>query len=155
MNSNKTEFIQFAVKNNLKKLNQYQLQVDGETVPKADCIKYLGVWLDQSLLFKKFVNKKCQVAMVNVLMIKNIRAFLTEDACKTLMSALVLSHLDYANVLLVGLPECDICKLQRIQNIAAKVTLKCSRLDSSTTCLKDLHWLPIRARIEYKIVSCV
>ena len=69
--------------------------------------------------------------------------------------ALVLSHLDYANSLLGGLLKTSIAKLQRIQNIAAKVVLNKGKYDSATSCLATLHWLPIKYRIEYKIITLV
>ena len=68
---------------------------------------------------------------------------------------LVISHLDYANALVGGLPICSIDQLQRVQNIAAKIVLGKGRYDSSTRCLVELHWLPIQQRIEFKIITLV
>ena len=48
--------------------------------------------------------------MWNLQKLKAIRSVLTDDVGKTLVSALVLSHLDYANAILSGLPEVDIKK---------------------------------------------
>ena len=36
--------------------------------------------------------------------------YLTQEAAQILVSSLVMSHLDYANSLLYGLPDCDIDK---------------------------------------------
>ena len=44
-------------------------------------------------------------------------------------------------------------KLQRIQNHAAQLVLRKSRHASATTLLRTLHWLPVKARIQYKIAS--
>lgn len=92
---------------------------------------------------------------MNIQRVKQVRKLLTIDACKIIMCGLVLSHLDYSNAILAGLPKCSINKLQRVQNIAAKLVLNRHKFDSSTECLKELHWLPIRLRIEYKIVILV
>ena len=66
---------------------------------------------------------------------------------------LVISHLDYANALLVGLPETDIHKLQWVQNMAAKLIFNMDKYDSVTKCFKKLHWLPIRTGIHFKILT--
>ena len=71
------------------------------------------------------------------------------------MVSLVISHLDYANGLLGGLPKCTIDQLQRVQNIAAKIVLGKGKYDSLTRCLGELHWLPIQHRIEFKIITLV
>ena len=71
------------------------------------------------------------------------------------MVSLVISHLDYTNALLGGLPKCSLDQLQCVQNIAAKIVLGKDRYDSSTRCLAELHWLPIQQRIEFKIITLV
>ena len=45
--------------------------------------------------------------------------------------------------------------MQAVQNMAAKITLGKGKFDSATRCLVQLHWLPIKARIEFKILSLV
>ena len=72
-----------------------------------------------------------------------------------LIKSLALSHLDYANSLLMGLPVKTIKIMQNIQNLAAKVILGKQKSDSSKECLKALHWLPIKYRINYKICTLV
>ena len=85
------------------------------------------------------------MAMWTLQKLKAIRNVLTDDVCKSLISALVLLHLDYANAILIGLPEVDIKKMQSVQNMAAELVLNCSTMESSTSCLRNLHWLPISA----------
>ena len=46
-------------------------------------------------------------------------------------------------------------KLQRVQNLAAKLILMKQKRDSATECRQILHWLPIKARIEFKILLLV
>ena len=83
------------------------------------------------------------------------RKYLTRSASNKLMVSLVISHLDYANALLGGLPKYSIDQLQRVQNISANIVLGKGRYDSSTRCLAELHWLPIQQRIEFKIITLV
>ena len=93
--------------------------------------------------------------MWNLHKLKHIRKFLDQDTCHTLVCGLVLAHLDYANAILADLPNIEIAKMQRVQNIAAKLVMGADNYTSPTECRIKLHWLPIRARIKYKILLLV
>ena len=72
-----------------------------------------------------------------------------------LRSSLVGSRLDYANSILYGVSGANIDKLQRMQNTIARV-VKLSRSNTGVIdILKDLHWLPMRYRIDFKIATLV
>ena len=66
-----------------------------------------------------------------------------------------MAQLDYANALYFGLPDIGVKKLQRVQNIAARLILRKTNHDSITECLRELHWVPIRAQIDFKILVLV
>ena len=93
--------------------------------------------------------------MLNLHRIKAARKNLTRTACNKLVVALVLSHLDYANSLLGWLPKSSINRMQVVLNMAAKITLGKCKYGSASRCLVQLHWLPIKYRIDYKIISIV
>ena len=48
-----------------------------------------------------------------------------------------------------------IVKLQRIQNAAARIAMNICKYSHVTQTLQDLHWLPVRARIHFKILILV
>ncbi len=62
------------------------------------------------------------------------------------------SRLDYCNALLGGCPASSINKLQIVQNAAARVLTRSRKYDHITQILQSLHWLPIKFRINYKIL---
>ena len=51
-----------------------------------------------------------------------------------------------------GLPQHLISRLQSIQNTAARVVTRTRKFDHITPVLKQLHWLPVRYRIVFKIL---
>ena len=124
----------------------------------ADKIKYLGVLLDWKLNLKQHITSKCETAMLNIQCINNIRHLLTQEATEIVVLGTVMSHLDYCNNILVGLPDVDISKMQHIQNTAAKMVALndiAMKDSSSRSILGKLHWLPICRRIQYKILTLI
>ena len=68
------------------------------------------------------------------------------------LNSLVVSRLDSGNDLLYGVPDQLLDKLQRVQNVAARIVVRATRYDHITSILETLHWLPVRYRIEYKVL---
>ena len=79
-----------------------------------------------------------------------IRKYLDTKSAKSLVHALVLSRIDYANSLLVGLPKSQLGKLQRVQNAAVRLVVGAGRHDRVYEHLNNLHWLPAEQRVEFK-----
>jgi len=155
MNPSKTEVTIFGSQQQLKKHNITLINVAGDMIQLGKCIKYLGVHLDASLTFKDFISNKCKISITNIRNIFNIRNYINNDTAKQLASALVLSHLDYSNSVLCGLPMSALKPLQRVQNWAARVVLCRSKYDSARDALQQLHWLPVHERIDFKVACLV
>ena len=156
MNNSKTEFILFGSRQQLAKLTTTTIDINGVLINRSPSIRYLGADLDERLTLGGMITRKCRVAMgINLQKLKLIRKCLTLSAATTVALGLVIAHLDYANALYSGLPAVEIQKLQRIQNMTAKIITGVNKHASSTTALKSLHWLPIRLRIEFKIATLV
>ena len=79
--------------------------------------------------------------------------YLSVQATKTLVSAFVLSRLDYCNFLLSGCPQYLLNRLQKVQSNAARLILKAPKTDHIAPHLRTLHRLPIDTRIKYKLCS--
>jgi hypothetical protein len=80
-----------------------------------------------------------------------IRPFISEDACKMLVNALVTSRLDYGNALLYGTYFKYLTdKLQRVHNTAARLITRTKKTNHITPVLIRLHWLPVEYRSHYK-----
>ena len=69
------------------------------------------------------------------------------------MYAFVLSRLDCCNSLISGCTKQLIEKLQKIWNSVARLVLKPHKRDQVSPLLRTLHWLPIQAGIEYKLLT--
>ena len=139
MNDSKTEFIMFSSSKMLTKCITADININGTRVKKQNVIRYLGVWMDEVLSFKYHVKMKCKSAMFNLVCIKRLRPSLTVEAANILVMELVISHLDYANSILIGVLDVTIKQLQHVQNIAVKVVLQVDKYASPRECMKNLH----------------
>ena len=131
------------------------IEINEHTIDRSITVKYLGAWLDQELKLKQHITNKCRLAMANIQGIKKLRLILTNQATETLVIVLVMSQLDYCNTLFIGLPECDISKLQQIQNICARLVPNKEQHYSTAECLKTLHCLLICQRIKHKLLTII
>ena len=76
------------------------------------------------------------------------RAFHNLGAAKTkAVHAFDTSRIDYCNSLYRN-------KLQRVQNMCARLICNENKYCLITPLLADLHWLPVKFRIEFKIDDC-
>jgi len=79
----------------------------------------------------------------------HVRSFLTDDVVRTVACSIVQSRLDYCNALFTGMSEANLSKLQRVQNTLARVVLRRVKYEHITPALSELHWLPVRQRIDF------
>ena len=114
-------------------------------------MKNLGFTLDCHLTMNAHVNNIARTCYFELRCLASIRRFLTSTTTATLVSAFVLSRIDYCCSLLFGSTHDVTSHLQRIQNYAVRVILCLPKSSSITIHLKSLHWLPVKVRRTYKI----
>ena len=99
------------------------------------------------------VNNLCKQLYIQLRTIGQLSHFLKKESIQILVSAFIFSRLDYCNSLLANMPKTQLDRLQRIQNQAARIITKTSIKEHVTPIFKQLHWLPVSARIEFKIAT--
>ena len=100
------------------------------------------------------VTNVCQSSYFYLSKISSIRSLLDRSTTEALVQALVSTRFDYCNSLLFGITQQNISKLQKVQNKAARICLKVSRKSHtpSISLFKELHWLPIANRFDFKVL---
>ena len=150
-NDEKTEFLVFC--------SQFQppvviesLSIGEQNVEPSPHVRNLGVIMDPHLTMEKHVKSITSAGFCQLRDLARIKMFLTEDALKTAVHAFITSKVDYCNSVLYGLPLNVVGRLQHLQNSAARMITSTSKYDHISPVLKDLHWLPVLQRIQYKIL---
>ena len=118
-------------------------------------IKNLGVMFDSHMSMSAQVANIIKTANFQLVNIGRARKLLTTNATKLAVHTLTTSSLDYCNSLLIGLNESLLKRLQNIQRTSARLVTRKRKYDPVTADLIELHWLPIRQRIDFKILVLV
>jgi hypothetical protein len=151
-NDEKTEVLFLGSATNISRLSQPAINIGDHDVESTKSVRNLGAIFDETMSMENHVNNVCRAAHMHLRNIGRIRRYLTQEAAEVLVHSFVSTKLDYMNALLVGLPGKLLKKLQKVQNLAARIVTKTKRTDHITPILKKLHWLPVCQRIEYKIL---
>ena len=88
-------------------------------------------------------------------MVNIIRDKISVHVAERVVNAMITGNLDYCNSLLHGITAGQLRRLQKIQNTAARLILRRNRCSSATMMLHELHelhWLPIKKRVMYKLL---
>ena len=129
-----------------------QLKIGQKIVLPSTSCKSLGVMFDDHMQMDTHISHICRTIHFHLRSIGAICNLLTDSATEQLIHSLVTSRLDYCNSLLNGVPGYKLKRVQRMQNIAARIVSGCPYRDHITPVLESLHWLPVKYRILFKLL---
>ena len=153
MNHDKTELIAIGIKPKISQvtLSLTPVSISVHNIPFSQAVRNLGVFIDETLSMDVYFSHLCCILFCQIRRLGKIRNFLSTDEANKLALSFVLTRLDYCNSLLADLHDNKMNKLQRIQNHAARIVLRKPRHVSATSLLRTLHWLSVKARIQFKV----
>ena len=99
------------------------------------------------------ISSLCRTTFLALRRIASIRPFFSNSSTEKLVASMITSRLDYCNAIFADGADEQIAHIQKIQNKAARLILKKSKRDHVTPLLKELHWLPVKYRIQYKLAT--
>ena len=117
--------------------------------------RYLGCWFDSRLSMESHITKICASSFYYIYNILRIRKCISRQSTEILIHSFITSRLDYCNGLLYGLPDCLLNKLQRVQNACARLIFREQKFCHVTPLIYEFLWLPIKYRIEFKILLII
>jgi hypothetical protein len=151
INCDKTEAVWICTSLNAANNPLPSVEIGNSLIHPSQEVRNLGFYFDSRMNMRRHINNVCSSSFFQLRQLRAIRRTLPSDVVKTLLHAFISSRLDYCNSLFYGLPKRDIQKLQLAQNAAARLFGGLSRYNHITPVMRQLHWLPIRQRIDYKI----
>lgn len=120
-----------------------------------DHVKSLGVIMDSSLNFNKQIGAVVKGSFFSLRSIAKVKHFLSSKDLEIVVHSFISSKIDYCNSLYIGLSQTMLVHLQLVQNAAARLLTGVRKRDHITPVLQSLHWLPVKFRIDFKILLFV
>ncbi len=155
LNDEKTVFLLIGRKSCTDKVTLSSIKVgDTEIFPSDSAINLGSLW-DNEMKMDKHISRICSSTFHHLRNIAGIRRYLTKKQTETVIHAYITSKLDYCNSLLKGVPDYQLDRLQLVQNAAARIVCGLRKYDHITDSRKSLHWLPVKQRIDFKILLIV
>jgi hypothetical protein len=152
LNGNKTEFILFGTKHQLKRYtsNFQGIHVAGEIISCKEVVRDLGVLLDCHLTLQNHITNICRKAFINVHLISRVSRSMDIQTRRIAVNALVCSHLEYCAVLLHGIPKKLLAKMERVLKSALRVVIGFKRRDPVTHLYPQYNWSTMQQRIHLR-----
>ena len=139
LNCAKTEFLIIASPHASRSLSSKHLTIDNQRIEPSASARNLGVHIDTHASLEKHVSSISRSCFMYIHNINKIKKHLDFRTMEKLIHSFVTSKLDYCNSLLFGLPSKHINRIQRIQNVAARILTDTARHEHITPVLKELH----------------
>ena len=99
------------------------LTIGSDVIQSVDVVRDLGVYFDAHLSMKTHVARVARSCFYHLRRLRSIRRNLGRDMTTRLVSAFVISRLDYCNSVLAHLPASTLAPLQRVLNAAARLVM--------------------------------
>ena len=109
----------------------------------------LGVRIDRNLKMTAQTSHLMSLCAYQLKLVSSIRDSIDVHVAERVSTSI---QTGYCNSLLAGLTVQDFTRLQRLQYAAARCVLMRPRDFSATDMLCELHWLPVRKRVHYKLL---
>lgn len=133
----------------------HEIKINNEVIERVNIFKYLGIIIDYQLKFKQnaeYVAKK-MAKKVNILARLNKQLFFWSKI--SIYTTTILPHIDFCSSILFLMTKEDTVRLQKIQNRAMRLILKCKRDVKIEIMLDKLNWLSVNQRVQYNCLTLI
>lgn len=156
VNIDKCKYMILGKKHVLSRLQMGDsIVLNNKKLEKVSEIKYLGFIIDESLTFKCNSDYIIKKVAKKIYFLRRISNYLSMFSRILVYKTIIAPHFEYCATLQLYLNNNDIQKLQKMQNKAMRIILKCNRYTPIDTMLNVLNFLNVRQRIVLKALQFI
>ncbi len=131
LNVKKTKMMLIGSRQRLRQVPNLSVSLNGQRVENMSQFKYLGMIIDNHLIFDKHIDFIIDKSTNKLGMLYKTRGLFNLETAKMLYNALILPHFDLGNTVYTVAPQYQLNRIQVVQNAAARLIrliLQVSRL---------------------------
>ena len=118
-------------------------KLNGQTLERVTGYNYLGVSIDENLLFDKFLREKYGKLHARVYQLGQVRKYICPSTANIIYKQMILSLSDYADVMIKSGPQGGIQRLERLHEKALKIIDNKQNPRYSLNELRALYNIPL------------
>ena len=143
-------------RNSQVNIEDFNIYIEGQKVAKSDQNKYLGLIIDEKLLWTNHVNHVAKIIGPKMYVLRKLKKTMPTHILKMFYMSCIQPHIDYALTVWGNLPKYLMRKVQKIQNLAARIITGNFDFENfhGIDIVKKLGWMNVDERYKY-LISCL
>ena len=148
INCKKTKYCIYGMRSIVKKSRNIDmlLSLNGTVLEKVCSYKYLGFILDDQLNFNKHVTEISKIVSHKLYLLSRIRKYLTQNACVNIFKTMVLSLIEYGDIVYAGTSHDNLNKLAKLFYRGLRICDNSNFRISRNDLCNDCHIAPLELR---------
>jgi len=138
----------------LNQLDDFEIQMNGQTIQRVDSLKILGVMIDDKLNWTTQINnvsKKCNCMLSTLFPVRDI---VSSHSRQILINAYVLSVLNYASIIWLKPSKSNYVNVKKILNRSARFIFRRRFNESVSEEINDkLKWLTPKYKYQFEVLK--
>jgi hypothetical protein len=151
LNASKSSCMVIGSKYQTRTDNNLNVMLNNEKIEQVNKVKYLGVMIDNNLTWNEHISVLCKNLSYKISQLSRVKNIVTKDMMLTIYRSIIQPTIDYAITVWGHTTMENISKIQRLQNMAARIIL--DNFDyvnvRGINLVKQLKWMNITERIIY------
>lgn len=148
LNVDKTKYMVLNERKNTD-LDDICIIINGSEIERVNMIKYLGVIIECHLKMKLHVDYLCKKVAKKIGFLARISRKLPIQHRILLYKSIIAPHFEYCPSILYSCGENEFARMQKLQNRAMRIILRCKKSTPIAAMVDALCWMKVKQRIVY------
>lgn len=150
LNENKTKIIEINMS------TEVIFKINDQIIEKVEYIKYLGFVIDKKLKFKEHIDYTCKKIGKKIGFFKRIRNKISKTTAINIYNTIIKPHFEFGSTIIYTCCNINqIERMQKLQNKAMRIILKCNRYTHINEMLGSLKWMNVKQRLELNTLNFI